>query len=71
VDDLRPLRRTVRRCTAVVVAAIGIATWAVADIGAALYGGVLSLCAFLYLAGSLVYTPEWATDDTDAGGPGT
>jgi hypothetical protein len=68
--DLRPLRRTLRRCTAVLVAALGVATWTLADFGTAAYGGVLTLGAVGYLAGSLIYTPEWATSDGSDGPAG-
>lgn len=61
MDDVALLRRTVRRCTAVLVTAIGVATWAIADVDTARFGFVLALGALLYLAGSLVFVPESGT----------
>ena len=66
MEDVASLQRTVRRCTAVLVGALGIAVWAIAGIDTARYGFVLSAGALLYLAGSLVLVPEWAAE-TDGG----
>jgi len=51
MDDVRSLRRTVRRCTAVVVAALGLNLTAVTDPGT-LWGGVLFVAAVGYLVAS-------------------
>jgi len=65
MDDVALLRRTVRRCTAVLVAALGVAIWAIAGIDTARFGFVLALGALLYLVGSLVFVPETPTADTE------
>ena len=64
MDDVALLRRTLRRCTAVLLAGIGVATWVIGDFGGgASYGFVVALPALLYLAGSLIYEPEQRADD--------
>ncbi len=65
MDDVALLRRTVRRCTAVLVAAIGVATWAIAGLDTARFGFLLALGALLYLTGSLVFVRESASTDAD------
>jgi len=67
MDAAARLRRTVRRCTAVLVAALGVATWAIAGVDTARFGVVLTLGALLYPAGSHIFVPERAAD----GGSGT
>jgi hypothetical protein len=66
MDDIGRLRRTIRRCTAVLVGSLGLATWAISDIGSARVGFVLALPAALYLAASLVYAPESAGESDTA-----
>jgi hypothetical protein len=64
MDDVARLRRTVRRCTALLLAGIGLATWTIGDFGdGASNGFLLALPALLYLAGSLVYEPDQRADD--------
>jgi hypothetical protein len=58
MDDVALLRRTIRRCTAVLVTAVGVATWAIAGIDTARFGFVLALSGLLYLAGSLILVPQ-------------
>ena len=65
MDDTGRLRRTVRRCTAVLVASIGLATWAISDVGTARYGFLLVVLALLYLVGSLVFVPEPPAPDDE------
>jgi len=57
MDDIALIGRTVRRCTAVILVGIGVATLAISDSGGASYGVVVALPALLYLTGSLVYEP--------------
>ena len=73
MDDTERLRRTVRRCTAVLVAGSGVATWAISDIGSARYGFLLAIPALLYLGGSLVFVPAASTaaGESDSDEPGT
>jgi hypothetical protein len=65
MDATGRLRRTVRRCTAVLVASIGVTTWAGSDLPTADYGSLLGFLALLYLIGSLVYDPA-ADSERDA-----
>ena len=55
MDDAARLRRTVRRCTAVLVAALGVASWVVAEPPGQQSWLVLSLPAVLYLTGSVLF----------------
>ena len=66
MDDIGHLRRTIRRCTAVLVGSLGLATWAISDIGSAPVGAVLALPAALYLVVSLVYVPDSAGESDAA-----
>jgi uncharacterized protein (DUF58 family) len=61
MDATAPLRRTVRRCTAALIAALGIATYALGS-GSGLGLG-LALAGLCYLAASLVYAPTWTVED--------
>ncbi|WP_435184524.1 hypothetical protein [Halobellus sp. EA9] len=56
------LRRTVRRCTAVLVLAVGVAAGSVVT-SSYLAPSLLAAGALLFLLGSVVYTPEWAVED--------
>ncbi|MFB6089712.1 MAG: hypothetical protein ABEJ97_01520 [Halobellus sp.] len=56
------LRRTVRRCTAVLVLAVGVAAEGIVS-SSYLTPLLLSAGALLFLLGSVVYTPEWAVED--------
>ncbi|MFB6251322.1 MAG: hypothetical protein ABEI27_06500 [Halobellus sp.] len=56
------LQRTVRRCTAVVVIAIGVAAGSVGS-SRPLGPLVLSTVAAIFLLASLVYTPTWDVAD--------
>ncbi|MFC7026625.1 hypothetical protein ACFQJ5_01830 [Halomicroarcula sp. GCM10025324] len=62
MDDVARLRRTVRRCTAVVVTALGLVLAALAGSTMSPVGAALSVGALLYLAASFVFVPEWAAD---------
>ncbi|MFC6974595.1 hypothetical protein ACFQL1_07735 [Halomicroarcula sp. GCM10025709] len=64
MDDLTALRRTIRRCTAVLVVAVGVAIAALAGSTAAPVGLGLAITALLYLAGSLVSVPDSASTAT-------
>jgi hypothetical protein len=66
MDDTA-LRRTIRRCTAVLVAAIGAGTGAPSGPPGTLVAVVLTGAAVLYLLGSLVFGPSLArkTDRED------
>ena len=66
MDDVARLRRTVRRCTAVIVTALGLVITALAGSTMSPVGGVLSLGALGYLAASFVFVPEWVTDADDS-----
>ncbi|MFC7076657.1 hypothetical protein [Haloarcula halophila] len=66
MDDTESLRRTVRRCTAVLVAAIGAGTGAPAGPPGTLVAAVLTGAAVLYLLGSVVFGPS-LTRDADRG----
>ncbi|SDX84642.1 hypothetical protein [Halobellus clavatus] len=56
------LRRTIRRCTAVIV--IGIAVGAESVVRSSSVGPLLlAALALVFLFGSLVYTPTWAVAD--------
>ncbi|MFC6864066.1 hypothetical protein ACFQGE_11430 [Halomicroarcula sp. GCM10025817] len=66
MDDAARLRRTVRRCTAVVVTALGLVITALAGSTMSPVGAALSVGALGYLAASFVFVPEWAADDESA-----
>jgi hypothetical protein len=61
MDDSALLRRSLRRCTAALTAALGVATYALGGGSAA--GVVLALAGLCYLAVSLAYAPESAFED--------
>ncbi|QIO20841.1 hypothetical protein [Haloarcula sp. JP-L23] len=69
MDDVALLRRTVRRCTAVVVTALGLVLAALAGSTASPVGVAISFGALLYLAGSLVFVPESGRASDDENGP--
>jgi drug/metabolite transporter (DMT)-like permease len=55
------LRRTVRRCTAVLVAAVGVAVLVLGE-GSRVAPLALVLGAVLYLGASVVQVPAWEVD---------
>jgi drug/metabolite transporter (DMT)-like permease len=63
MDDIAVLKRTLRRCTAALVVAIGVATAALAGTVSKVPGLLLVVAGGVYLAGSLVYVPRWSADD--------
>ena len=66
MDGSWRLRRTVRRCTAVLVVIIGVTTWASSDLSSADIGSYLGFLAFLYLLWSLAY--DWESRAADSEG---
>ncbi len=64
MHDTWRLRRTVRRCTAVLVVIIGVTTWAGSDLPTADYGSLLGFLALLYLIWSFAY--DWESQAADS-----
>jgi len=70
MDDTSALRRTVRRCTAVLLVGLAFVGGQAGGSSAVIPAGVLALGAALYLVVSLVYDPgpgEPAADGAAAG----
>jgi hypothetical protein len=68
MDEVAALQRTLRRCTAALVVAVGIATVALA--ASDVPGLLLLTGGGFYLVGSLLYVPRWSADDGHEEQPG-
>jgi len=58
MDDTALLRRTLRRCTAVLVIALALVTASLDNRTTAVLAVAVAFGALLYLAGSFVFVPE-------------
>jgi hypothetical protein len=70
MDDTAALTRTLRRCTAALVVAVGVATATLAGTASSVPGLLLVAAGGFYPVGSVVYTPQWSTDDRQEERPG-
>jgi len=70
MEDTVSLKRTLRRCTATLVVAIGVATATLAGTASKLPGLLLVVAGGVYLTGSFVYTPQSSTDGGQEQRPG-